>query len=98
MAKKEFEWVLVEAVDTFRMRYVVQVPKGKDLYALDTVTMHEAKEFSQEHMDEIIVSHRVMSEKEAIALCLKDNDYSKNWNDDHIIETFFTKDGEKVQW
>jgi hypothetical protein len=98
MAKKEFEWVLVEAVDTFRMRYMVQVPKGKDLYALDTVTNHEAKEFSQEHIDEIIISHRVLSEKEAIALCLKDNDYCKTWSEDRIIKAFFTKDGEKAEW
>ena len=98
MAKKEFEWVLVEAVDTFRMRYMVQVPKGKDLYALDTVTNHEAKEFSQEHIDEIIVSHRVISEEEALKLCEEDNEYARSWNNEKKIEAFFTKDGEKAQW
>ena len=98
MAKKEFEWVLVEAVDTFRMRYMVQVPKGKDLYALDTVTNHEAKEFSQEHIDEIIVSHRVISEEEALKLCEEDNEYARSWNNEKKIEAFFTKDGEKTQW
>jgi len=99
MAKlKEFEWVLVEAIDTFRMRYMVQVPKGKDLYALDTVTMHQAKEFSQLHLDEIIVSHRVISEKDAIKLADEDNEYSKSWSDDKKISAFFTKEGEKVDW
>jgi hypothetical protein len=98
MAKKEFEWVLVEAVDTFRMRYMVQVPKGKDLYALDTVTNHEAKEFSQEHIDEIIVSHRVISEEEALKLCEEDNEYARSWNNEKKIEAFFTKDREKAEW
>ena len=45
---KETEWVLVECVSTFRMRYMVEVPKDKSEYALDTVTMNEAKEFSQD--------------------------------------------------
>ena len=43
--KEEMEWVMVETVSQFRMRYMVQVPKGKAEWALDTVTMQEAKEF-----------------------------------------------------
>lgn len=77
--------VLVETVSMFRMRYVVEVPKGVDNYgkdkatwALDTVTMDEAEEFSQEHLGETIVSHRVISKKEAIALFDKDHDYLKD--------------------
>ncbi|MFY8212556.1 MAG: hypothetical protein ACOVLB_07835, partial [Candidatus Nanopelagicus sp.] len=53
------EWVLVECISTFRERYMVQVPKGKAEWALDTVTMNQAKEFSQLHLGETIVSHRV---------------------------------------
>jgi len=45
----ETEWVLVECISTFRERYMVEVPKGKADWALDTVTMNEAKEFSQKH-------------------------------------------------
>ena len=56
MAKKT-EWVLVEAIDTFRMRYVVEVPVGEHDKAIDKVRLHQAKEFSQEHLDELIVSH-----------------------------------------
>lgn len=98
MAKKDKEWVLVECVDMFRMRYMVQVPKGKKDYALDTVTMHEAKEFSQEHLGETIVSHRVISEKDALAMALEDNKYGSTWSDEKIIEVFFTKEGEKADW
>ena len=88
--KEETEWVLVECVSMFRERYMVEVPKGKELWALDTVTMNEAKEFSQEHLGEQIVSHRVVTKEEALALCNKDNDYCTSWEDDVKIKNFFT--------
>lgn len=91
------EWVLVECVSQFRQRYMCEVPKGKADWALDTVTMNEAKEFSQEHLGETIVSHRVIPFMEALELCDVDNDYCSKWNVDKKVEVFFTKDGEKVQ-
>jgi hypothetical protein len=87
--KKEF--VLVECISMFRQRYVVEVPAGKAEWALDTVVMQEAKEFSQEHIGENIVSHRVMSEEQVLALCNIDNDYANNWNDKLKLDTFVTK-------
>ena len=95
---KDKEWVLVECVDMFRMRYMVQVPKGKAEWALDTVSMKEAKEFSQEHLGETIVSHRVISEKDALALAVEDNKYGSTWTDKKKIEVFFTKEGEKAEY
>ena len=99
MTKKEAttEWVLVETVSQFRERYMVEVPKGKELWALDTVTMNEAKEFSQEHLGETIVSHRVVSVEEALVLCDKDNAYCSAWSDDKKMDAFFTKEGENVE-
>lgn len=88
--KEKTEWVLVDCVSQFRMRYLVEVPAGKSEYALDTVTMNEAKEFSQEHLGETIFSHRVVSKKEALALCDIDNDYTKNWSKEQKINAFFT--------
>lgn len=88
--KKETEFVLVECVSTFRMRYMVEVPKGKADWALDTVVMKEAEEFSQEHLGEQIVSHRVVSKEDALALCDADNAYTKTWNDEKKMEVFFT--------
>lgn len=100
MVKKEVaeetEWVLVEAVSMFRMRYMVEVPKGKSEWALDTVVMNEAKEFSQEHLDETIVSHWVVTEEEALKICDNDNSYCASWPNEKKIEVFFTKEGEKV--
>ena len=99
MTKKEAttEWVLVETVSQFRERYMVEVPKGKELWALDTVTMNEAKEFSQEHLGETIVSHRVVSVEEALSMCDRDNAYCSSWSDDKKIDTFFTKEGENIE-
>lgn len=83
--------VLVECVSTFRMRYVVEVGLNHPAeWACDTVVMNEAREFSQRHLDETIVSHRVVSRDEALKLCRQDNDYAAEWSDDKLIEAFFT--------
>ena len=94
MKKIETQWVLVETVSMFRERYMVEVPVGVDRYgkdkaewALDTVTMGEAKEFSQEHLG---VTHHVVTKEDALAMCDKENDYAKKWNDELKIQTFFT--------
>jgi hypothetical protein len=99
LKKKEEEkvWVMVEALQTFRMRYMVQVPASSPEWALDTVTCNEAKEFSQLALPEVISSHRVMTEEEALAMCDVDNDYTKSWTKEQKIKAFFTKDGEEVE-
>jgi hypothetical protein len=104
MKKIETQWVLVETISTFRERYMVEVPVGVDRYgkdkaewALDTVTMQEAKEFSQEHLGETIVSHRVVTKEDALAMCDKENDYAKKWNDELKIQTFFTAMAEHIR-
>ncbi len=92
---EETEWVLVEAISQFRERYMVEVPKGKAEYALDTVVMNEAQEFSQEHLGEVIVSHRVVSFEEALEICDKDNHYCSEWDNEKKISAFFTKEDVK---
>jgi len=98
MSKEETQLVLVETISQFRIRYVVEVPVGVDdygkdkkLWALDTVSCEEAKEFSQESLGELIVSHRVIDEKEALQLCDEDNEYANSWTKEHKIKTFVTK-------
>lgn len=82
------QWVLVEAVSSFRMRYMVEVPAGKSEWALDTVTMEEAIEFSQGHLGEQIVSHRVVSKEEALELFDADNAYLKGWSEEQKMKSF----------
>lgn len=97
MTKKETQWVLVETISTFRHRYMVEVPIGVDQYgkdksewALDTVTMEDAKEFSQLHIGEQIVSHRVVTGEEALIMCDIDNEYGSTWDEETKIKNFFT--------
>ena len=98
LKKRETQLVLVECISQFRQRYVVEVPIGVDDFgndkanwALDTVTMEEAHEFSQEHLGETIVSHRVVTPEEVLKLCDKDNSYCSSWTDEHKMDTFVTK-------
>lgn len=85
------ELVMVECISTFRQRYVVEVPAGKTEWALDTVACEEAKEFSQLHLGEQIVSHRVVTIDEVVNQCDIDNDYLKNWTREQKIKNFVTE-------
>jgi hypothetical protein len=60
--------------------------------------MQEAKEFSQKDLGEVIVSHRVVSEEEALALCREDNDYVSSWDDDKLKKSFFHAEGDVADW
>jgi hypothetical protein len=93
--KKDKVWVMVECISTFRQRYMVEAPADHPEYALDDVVCETPKEFSQSHIGEQIVSHRVVTQEEALRICDEDNDYCKTWNDEKKIEVFFTKEGEK---
>jgi hypothetical protein len=89
--KVEKELVLVEAISTFRMRYVVEVPKGKKEWALDTVTCNDAEELSQEHIGEQIVSHRVIDKDEYLRIFHEDNEYLNSWDEEFKLSRFITK-------
>jgi len=94
LSKSDKVWVLVECVQQYRMRYMVQAPADHPEYALDDVSVQTAKEFSQLDIGETIVSHRVISHDDALKLCDEDNDYTKDWTEEHKIKSFFTKEGE----
>lgn len=90
VVNEETEFVLVDCVSVFRTRYCVEVPKGETDWALDSVVLNEAKEFSQKHLDEIITGHRVISKEEAIELAVEDNGYGETWSEDKVIKAFIT--------
>lgn len=87
-------WVLVETISVFRDRFLVECPVEHPEYALDSVVMGEAKVFSSEDIGSNVVSHRVVSEEEALAICDKDNDYSSEWDNDTKKKNFFTREEE----
>ena len=88
----ETELVLVDCIQTYRIRYVVEVPAGHSNWALDTVSCDEAKEFSQLSLGETIVSHRVVSKEELLKICDEDNDYCRSWTDEQKIDVFVSPD------
>lgn len=82
---------MIDAVSSFRMRYVVEAACAE--HAMDVVTMKEAQEFSQEHLDEMIVSAREVDEAEVLRQCDIDNSYARAWNDAHKLNAFTTSKG-----
>lgn len=94
--KTKTEWVLVDTVSTFRIRYCVEVPTGKHFVALNKVAAQEAKEFSQLHIGEQVISNRVITMKEALKMCREENSYVDSWADDKVVESFFHTKGSKA--
>ena len=93
---EEKQLVLVECIQQYRMRYVVEVPVGKLAWADDTVVMDEAKEFSQLSLGETLISSRVVTKEEVLRLCDEDNDYCQSWTDEAKLETFVTTDNDDL--
>ena len=92
---KNKDYVVVTAISSYRMRYVMHrddlqkknTEKPVDVieWANDTVNMNECEEFSQEHMGEYIVDTVEMNEEDMLELFDKDNDYLREWTKDQKI-------------
>ena len=91
ITKKDTVLVMVECVSQFRQRYVIEVDAEYPEYALDDVAMGRYKEFSQVHLGEVIVSHRVVGVDEVLAICDEDNAYVKSWSDEKKLQVFVTE-------
>jgi hypothetical protein len=93
---KNKDYVVVTAISSYRMRYVMHRddlqkqgshnPVDAIEWANDTVNMNECEEFSQEHMGEYIVDTVEMNEEDMLELFDKDNDYLSDWSKDQKIE------------
>jgi hypothetical protein len=105
MEKWMSRYVLVDAISQFRMRYVVEVPddvenpKDEGIYPLtpgeyaaDSVTCEDTREFSQEHLGEMIIDTREVTFEEAIEQFRKDNN-NYVWDEDTIVKNSFTEIG-----
>lgn len=68
---------LVETVSMFRIRYVVECHTPGD--AMDTVTMNEAEEFGQLHVDENIIGCREVKDEEIEQLFFEDHPHLRSW-------------------
>jgi len=93
------KYIMVDTVSMFRMRYCVEVPDDlenctSEEYAKDTVTCEDAKEFTQDHLDEVIVSTREVTLEEALAQYRKDEPVlGEAWDDEIIIKNSITPIG-----
>ena len=92
---KNKDYVVVTALSSYRMRYVMHRddlqkfnpldPVNAIEWANDTVTMDECEEFSQEHMGEYIVDTVEMDEEDMLELFDKDNPSLGNWTKDQKV-------------
>tara|TARA_R110002074_G_scaffold220428_2_gene390977 strand:- start:170 stop:400 length:231 start_codon:yes stop_codon:yes gene_type:complete len=55
-------------------------------WALDCVSCEEVKEFSQLHLGEQIIEHKVVDEEEMLQMFDKDNYYLRKWSRDQKID------------
>ena len=73
--------VLVETIYTFKHAYLCEIPDDSPKeWAMDTVAMEDADEFTQEPMGETILGCRVVTDQEAV-------DYYNEVNSDFPIES-----------
>jgi hypothetical protein len=92
---KNKDYVVVTAISSYRMRYVMHrddlqklnplEPVNAIEWANDTVTAEECEEFSQKHMGEYIVDTVEMNKEDMLELFDKDNDYLTEWPKDQKI-------------
>ena len=75
---------LVETVSMFRIRYVVEAENAE--HAMDEVTMNDADEFGQLHIDENIIGCREVTDDEVPQLFFEDHPYLEEWGPAKAME------------
>lgn len=73
---------MVETVSMFRMRYVIETESAARAREIVAENDGSLKEFSQLHLDEIIVSSRYIHNDEYLVQFDEDNDYLMEWTDE----------------
>ena len=84
---------LVETISMYRMRYVVECKNAQD--AKDAVTMDEANEFGQVHIDENIIGCREVTDDEIEPLLYEDHPYLRSWVPGKAHEFVYVVDYDK---
>ena len=92
------KYVIVTAISSHRMRYVIPVDELQKLnpdvpvegheteWAMDCVTCEEVNDFSQRHVGEQIIDAHIMDEESMLILFDADNDYLKDWTKEKKLE------------
>jgi len=82
--------VMVECISQHRIRYCVEVEDNID-HALDEVVLRESDaenfhEFSQQHLGQVIFSHREINKEEYLRMFDEDSPYLKGWPDEQKLK------------
>jgi hypothetical protein len=72
----------------------VECPVDFPEYALDTVSINQAKEFSQHYVGESILSYQVIDQEDALYQCDVDNEHYAKCDVEQKLDLFFTKENE----
>lgn len=73
-------------ISVFKGRYVVEMGEDDKLENLaDLVTCEELEEFSQKHVDELIIDSDTLSEEEMLRVFRKENSYLTSWSDEYVL-------------
>lgn len=88
------KYYVVTAISQYRMRYVIPVEDlidddgvVKPVWAADTVTMGEAKEFSQLYLGETIVDVREETTTDVLERFDLENEYLSSWTTEKKLES-----------
>ena len=84
MKKKKKEYVMVETLLTYRLRYVVEKDPGNYAKAINSIKSGDAMEFDQKPLDEIVLSVNPIAKKDAIKEFRKSNPSFAQWSDKMI--------------
>lgn len=99
--KKELEgkYVVVTAISSFKMKYVVPAEELQKLneaieldearareWAEESVIMEEVKDFSQKHIGETVIETDILDEDTLLEMFDRENDYLSDWTREKKID------------
>jgi hypothetical protein len=84
------QWVLVETVILTKRRYVIETPLGESQFARDDVVMEECTILDESELEEVIISDRIVTCKEAVKLFRDKNPEYMYLSDACVMQNKFT--------
>ena len=88
--KKKKEYVMVETLLTYRLRYVIEKESDNNIKAINAIMRGDAMEFDQKPLDEIVLSVNPITKKDAIKEFRKSNPSFAQWSDKMIAKNHIT--------
>lgn len=78
--------VMIDCLSQHLVKYVIEVDEDVDVDTFYLENKDIIEEYSQKHICEEILQHRVISKKEYLKLFDIDNAYLKSWNEEQKLE------------